>query len=455
MFKYTPRLRDVGNMDPAYRVNHKLTGEGMGLSEYERLRLHTRLKEAESAVATEVILSKVMENLSDEEIQAMRQAKKASDAYQKALERAQALEEFLRDHPDQANVETEWRKAGKPQTHGDKLEEYQGWADQAQKSLQQAAQGLDQVLNNPSLRPALRQGMEEATEDLDAFEQFCLSWGSEAGELQRLPPDEKMALMAQLIGNPKLRRLAEMVGRMKRLALSKRATRITMVPEEVVDVTQGNNPARILSSELMLLEDPDRDVLFYKRFVDRELLEYELKGKEKLAKGPIVCCIDNSGSMKGDRELWSKAVALALAEVARKDRRRFHVVHFGGPSDPLKTFSLLPIERGKERLEKMLAIATYFLGGGTDFEDPLTEAAALVKDDPKADVVFITDGGARLSPGFQDAYRKVKKDYDFRIFTVVIMGTEKTLEAVSDETFHLVDLVRQGDGVAAKVFEGV
>lgn len=461
VFKYRPQLREPAEISAPYRVNRKLTGEGMGLPEYERLRLYTRLHEAESAVATEVILKEVLKHLTDEDRQALQRAAKADEQHQQALERAQALEEFLQEHPDQADRETQWRKNGKVQKLADRLETFQQWASEAEADLQDATQGLEDILESPALRPALRRGMEEATEDLEAFEQFCLSWGTEAGELQRLPAEEKLALMHQILGSPKLRRLAEMVGRLKRLALSKRTTRVTTVPEEVVDVTQGSNLARTLPSELALLEDPDREILFYERFLGGKLLEYELRGREFQAKGPIVCCVDNSGSMEGEREIWSKAVALALAEIARQDRRSFYVVHFGGPSDPLETFGIEPTDRGKVRLQKVLDIATYFLGGGTDFHQPLSEAANIIGRKSthaayrKADIVCITDGGARLTEDFQATFLKRKAQWEFRLFSVIILGTEQTLADVSDEVFHLMDLVKQGDRVAGSIFEGV
>ena len=471
LFKYRPERRDLEEMDHAFRVNHKLTGDGMDLPEYDRLRLYTKLKEPESAAATEVILSKVMEALEEEDLSAIEDAKEAGEAYQKALDRMQALQEFLEEHPEKGDEKVsstvEGEGTGIRATRivqlplKDNLKEAQKDLEEANESLQTAVRDMKPLLDIPALRPALRAGMEEAAEQLEAFQQFCLSWGTEAGELQRLPAEEKMALMKRILESKKLRKLATLVGRLKRMALSKRSTRVTLVPEEVVDVTQGSDLDRILPAELALLGDPDREVLFFEKFLGRKLLEYELRGKEKMAKGPIICCIDNSGSMRGDRELWSKAVALALAEIARKDKRRFRVIHFGSDFDDLKVFDIKPKEKGKERLQKMLDIATYFLGGGTDFEKPLAKSVQIIRrakqdtDYKKADIVFITDGGARLSPEFQENFLSDKKDLEFRLFSIIILGIEETLEDVSDETHHLVDLVKQGDGVASKIFEGV
>ena len=65
-------------------------------------------------------------------------------------------------------------------------------------------------------------------------------------------------------------------------------------------------------------------------------MQYELKGTEKQGKGPIVVCVDNSGSMSGDRETWSIVVALALLEIATMPKREFACIHIGGQSDALE-----------------------------------------------------------------------------------------------------------------------
>jgi uncharacterized protein with von Willebrand factor type A (vWA) domain len=111
------------------------------------------------------------------------------------------------------------------------------------------------------------------------------------------------------------------------------------------------------------------------------------KGTKKEGKGPIVVCVDNSGSMSGDRETWSKAVALALLEIATMQKRGFACIHFGGPSDALEIIEINPGEKGI--LRKAVKVAEFFLNaGGTAFEPALSQALELISKQnfKKADV---------------------------------------------------------------------
>jgi Mg-chelatase subunit ChlD len=60
----------------------------------------------------------------------------------------------------------------------------------------------------------------------------------------------------------------------------------------------------------------------------KNLMQFKLEGKEKEGKGPLIVCIDNSGSMAGEREEWAKGFALGLLTIAKKQKREFCIIHF-------------------------------------------------------------------------------------------------------------------------------
>jgi len=71
-----------------------------------------------------------------------------------------------------------------------------------------------------------------------------------------------------------------------------------------------------------------------------------------------------------DREIWSKAVALALLEVATMQKRAFVCIHFGGPPDKLKVIEVAVGDR--EILTRAMELAEFFLNSdGTAFEPAL------------------------------------------------------------------------------------
>src|SRR2546430_12635991 len=58
--------------------------------------------------------------------------------------------------------------------------------------------------------------------------------------------------------------------------------------------------------------------------------------------------------------------------MALQHGRSVEIVLFGDAADPLRVVSLDPRDKGPTRLEKVVDVASYFLGGGTDFQKPLS-----------------------------------------------------------------------------------
>src|SRR5256885_13443644 len=88
----------------------------------------------------------------------------------------------------------------------------------------------------------------------------------------------------------------------------------------------------------------------------------------------MIVCLDGSGSMAGDKEVWSKAVALTLLEIARRQRRLFRFICFSSADTPLFTLDLNPRERQEVQEDPALDVADYFPGGRPDVDAPLSAA---------------------------------------------------------------------------------
>ncbi|NJD53028.1 MAG: VWA domain-containing protein [Candidatus Methanoperedens sp.] len=172
-------------------------------------------------------------------------------------------------------------------------------------------------------------------------------------------------------------------------------------------------------------------------------MQYELKGNKKQGKGPIIACCDNSGSMAGDREIWSKAVILTLLEIAVMQKRKFVCIHFGGPLDELKVIEVAAGD--KNILIKAVEIAEFFLNsGGTAFGPALKKATKVVASQAyqKADVVFITDGQDPVAPKFLVEFLNSKKQREFRVLSVLVQSRDNTiLKEFSDEIVKVDELL--------------
>ena len=389
-YKYFVKLLPAEAVVPERRRHRDLLGRALELREHEKLRAWTRLKPVETALATELVLDLLLHERGPEEAEPGKEGGESADVAE----------------PENADTSTE----------------------------------------------RLREVLGDVREDLEAAVELVAAWSSGPGEETRLPPEIKMQLMRNLVRNPRLRRIALLFGRYRRMGLRERELRAPVASEEVVDFVQGGDVARALAAELSNFAMREREDLFYAKVVTHQLLLYELWQRHERPR-PVYLCLDNSGSMSGEKEIWAKASALALAHLALQHGRSVEFVLFGDVADPLRIVSLHPQDNGPERLEKVTDVASYFLGGGTDFQKPLAHVLDAIgegRGGPGTDVLFVSDGLCPLPEEFVRRFIGTKNRNDIRLTTVVIGGEPFSLAAISDTVHRLEDSLQAGDELAAQ-----
>src|SRR2546428_1148899 len=175
--------------------------------------------------------------------------------------------------------------------------------------------------------------------------------------------------MRDIVRNPRLRMIARLFGRYRRLGLRERPLPAMRASQEVVDFIQGGDVARALAGELSSFAMEEREDLFYAKVVTHSLLIYELWRREEEPRA-VYLCIDNSGSMAGEKEVWAQASALALAHLALAEDRPVEGVLFGDAADPLRAGSMRPDDDASTPLGELLHVAAEFLGGGPGLREP-------------------------------------------------------------------------------------
>ena len=253
------------------------------------------------------------------------------------------------------------------------------------------------------------------------------------------------ALANALQNNHKIKELAQKMGRAYISEEKKKQTKIPQASKSEVHGThRSDDVMRILPSELLNLEDEDLEMLFYARLLEKQLLTYELQGTthvvgettetEKQRTGPVVACLDTSGSMQGQPMLKAKALLLAIANILQQENRSLHVLLFGA-SGQIREFSML----GKNEAAGLLQFLQQGFGGGTDFETPLQRALDIIasqKDYQKADVLMISDGDCQLSPTFMKHFSVQKQVLDCMAYSVLCADT-RIKDEFSDEVVVL------------------
>lgn len=354
--------------------------------------------------------------------------------------------------------------------HAEKLPE-EALSKEGKKNLQKAKERLESQLDGAEA--LLRQKAQRIKDDLSRLEPNAASrfqaeaikvaqqfeeasdqaehWSLTLGGAYRSPSGQKLELGKRLAGNEKLKKLAQMVGRMKFHALGLRKKIFERASEEVLEVERGDCLNRLLPHELVTLHHPILRKDFQRRFLDQELLEYSLRGIEEKGKGPMVVCLDGSSSMEGEKEIWSKAVTLTLLELARRQRRLFRSISFSSEETPLQVLDMNPREHYQVKMERVLDLAEYFPGGGTNFEKPLDAALECLQQSryKRGDIVFITDGECQITQEWAERFRQGKEKLGFSLFSILIdVGPSSlgTLKEFSDR----ITTIKQLTGDEAK-----
>ena len=140
------------------------------------------------------------------------------------------------------------------------------------------------------------------------------------------------ALFRRVRADPGLRRICDLAGRFRRVAQSKQRLKTGHGLDDVVGVEPGGDVGRLLPSELAKLMVPELELDALRRVVEGQALCREHHAVEPVGKGPVIVCVDESGSMSGEKVHTAKALALALAWVARSQRRWCGLVAYSGDS---------------------------------------------------------------------------------------------------------------------------
>jgi uncharacterized protein with von Willebrand factor type A (vWA) domain len=322
---------------------------------------------------------------------------------------------------------------------------------------------LEELLDELDLDRVMDKAARDALGDIEDLENIRKDFGYSDGEWKLTDPAKRLELAKTLRESPMLRAAAEMFGRMRRMALGARATRVVDVPHEAYDVKTGDEIRDVLGSELALLDDPDTELEFYRRMMDKELLVYAKRGTEDAGKGPVIVCIDKSASMSVRAMapfIWAMGVAEALRRICQDEGRDYTGVFFGDtrrvPDDyyskepDLNTFEF---PKGKASIEEILTFCAVQPDGGTDFRYPLEHAFGMVKNSAdegkkKADIVFISDGSAHLTEEWLEKFNADRAEIGCRVFGVFIGGASdyyygggtKVMEQFCDAVIAVSDL---------------
>jgi uncharacterized protein with von Willebrand factor type A (vWA) domain len=144
--------------------------------------------------------------------------------------------------------------------------------------------------------------------------------------------------------------------------------------------------------------------------------------------------------MEGDKGHTAKALALALAWVARHQRRWCGLCAYSGDSGE----RLLALPPGRWDEAALMDWLEAFIGCGSSLDVPVRELPDYYRrlgcPAGATDVLFLTDALCRLPPDVREGFLTWKRQAQARLITLVIESTPGDLTAISDEVFEVPSL---------------
>jgi uncharacterized protein with von Willebrand factor type A (vWA) domain len=464
LFKMNPVFRKSGDVRLAAALNRTILEQIVPSAPFQALRSRTTLEEDKAAIAAIVMSEHALEMVKSEKLINRSEMLDLWDLARQEQDleaRADAVKAFVVNEIQESQEgENESGEEEKNQATKKELAEMADAAERAakvsearlnQKSRQFETQlkGADQTaLKRMQLKTAELAGeIDQAAEDSHDFSR-------EFGQGGRVAAGARLELGRRLARNKKLGELARMVGRFKQDARALKRKTLERGVAEAYDIELGSELGRLIPAELLAMHHPVLKRDFHRRVLEGTVLQYRLRDDEQKGKGPMVVCIDVSSSMQGDKEMWSKAVALTLMDIARRQRRLFRAVMFSSGDVSLKVLDLNRERRYQPDLNKVVEMAEYFPGGGTDFETPIDAAVELLgeKKLKRGDIVIITDGESQVSPEWLARLRERKDDLDFSIFAVLVdVGSAET-SSLAQFADRITSVKRISDEHARDIF---
>ena len=192
-----------------------------------------------------------------------------------------------------------------------------------------------------------------------------------------------------------LLKLAKIIGRSGSVDFKPSGHFPTAAKSDITGITIGDNLSSLLPSETALLSCPATQPTFYHNYVEKRLQIFASASSGNAPvthqDGPVIICLDTSGSMRGEKVEIACNLTMAITIIAQRRKRDVLVVKY---SDWHFLLKVTKLSRQREDLEKFLS--SYQGCGNAEnelfrwlFKDILPNEKAFYT----ADILCITDFG--------------------------------------------------------------
>lgn len=407
-------------------MNRNILSKLINTPTFIALRKACRCDLFNAGIGTEIIGQQAIEIL-EEELKKIEDFQKKKDALDKLIEQEEQMDYLSEELDNLEELLDEMRMSGNENTaeYAELSEQYDGknlslqearaLAEQMAKDCEELVETSDDLVDKFSVQ--MDNSIVDATSEVQQVSDYVQAWGLGEGSDIKVPFGLKRSALERIRNSDYLKKFTDMIGKYKECAVAEQKKKVKNSAVEIKSVKVGDKIEDALPSDKLNLCNNTTKKDFYRRMTQGQLMTYDKESQRQKNKGPIIVCIDQSGSMSGDKDMWAKALAVGILEVAQLQKREFACIPYDS-----RCRKTTIIHKDEISPDKIIGIAEEKATGGTDFEAPLKEASKLIEDSSfkEADVVFITDGDCSVSSDFKRKFTQLKEDKDFRTLGVLV-----------------------------------
>ncbi|MEN9631090.1 MAG: hypothetical protein RJA10_4318 [Pseudomonadota bacterium] len=243
-------------------------------------------------------------------------------------------------------------------------------------------------------------------------------------------------------------------------------TRLPGLPGELRGIRHTDRLENQLGSEAAMLLHPVLHKLWRARRAEARLLGYDSEAvlhdlrpdpaappradvapprPEALERGPIILCLDTSGSMRGAPETIAKAVALEAVRTAHREHRGCLLMAFGGPDEIVEH----ELSHTRAGLQALMDLMGQGFDGGTDVQGPIERAIERVHQArwASADLLIVSDGEFGCVPATLARLDDARERLGLRVQGILVGDRETMgLMEVADHIHWVRDWRSHGEG---------
>lgn len=223
---------------------------------------------------------------------------------------------------------------------------------------------------------------------------------------------------------------------------------------QISGIRISSDISSVLPSELALFSNPATKKLFELKFAQNQLMSFkyetfvpeerneiqteEISKEKEEQKGPVIICVDTSGSMSGTPENIAKTITFALSKIALQEKRSCYLISFS------TDIEILDLSFKNKNNNEVLSTLVQFLkksfNGGTDASLALRQAVKLLQTEnwKNADVLMISDFVmGRLGEDLENKI-EIEKNKNTDFFSLVIgsSGNQETINCFNHNWFY-------------------